>query len=60
MLVEKARSWAFGFYISLTGTVLIILAILGIQETLVLMISSSICLLAIIYWICYHILKRKY
>lgn len=60
MLVEKARSWAFAFYIWLTGTALIVLAILGIQETLVLMISYSICLLTIIYWICYHILKRKY
>lgn len=60
MLVEKARSWAFGFYIWLTGTVLIILAILGIQDTLVQMIAYSICLLAILYWICYHILKRKY
>ena len=60
MLAEKARSWAFAAYIILTGIVLIVLAILGIQDTLVQMISYSICLLVILYWICYHILKRKY
>ena len=60
MLLEKAKSWAFYLYIMLTGTVLIILAILGIQDTLVQMIAYSICLLVILYWICYHILKRKY
>ena len=60
MLLEKARSWAFYLYIMLTGTVLIILAILGIQDTLVQMIAYSICLLVILYWICYHILKGQY
>ncbi len=60
MLLDKAKSWAFYLYIMLTGTVLIILAILGIQDTLVQMIAYSICLLVILYWICYHILKRKY
>lgn len=60
MLLEKARSWAFGFYIWFTGTVLIVFAILGVHETLVQMISYSICLMVLIYWICYYILKRKY
>ena len=60
MLMERAKSWAFGFYIILTGNVLIILALLGIQDTLVQFISYSICLLALLYWICYHILKQKY
>jgi len=60
MLLERAKSWAFYLYILLTGTVLIILAVLGIQDTLVQMISYSICLLVILFWICYHILKRKY
>ena len=60
MLLERAKSWAFYLYIMLTGTVLIVLAILGIQDTLVRMISYSICLLVLLYWICYHILKRKY
>ena len=60
MLLEKARSWAFGFYIWFTSKVLIVFAILGVHETLVQMSSYSICLMVLIYWICYYILKRKY
>ena len=60
MLSEKARSWAFGFYIILTGSVVIVLSFLGIQDSLMQMISCSVCLLVLIYWVCYCILKGKY
>lgn len=59
MLAHRARSLAFVVYIVLTGTAVIILSIAGKHESAQL-ISYSICLLVALYWICYHILRKKY
>lgn len=59
MIDERAKSWAFSFYIMAAGFAVIILSLLGYQE-IVTPISYSICALLIIYCICLNIIRKKY
>lgn len=59
MIDERAKSWAFSFYIMAAGFAVIILSLLGYQE-IVAPISYSICTLLIIYCICLNIIRKKY
>lgn len=59
MINNKAKSWAFYFYISAAAVAVIVFAILR-METAMLVLAYSVCAMVFIYWICYHIIKRKY
>lgn len=59
MLVNKARSLTFTLYVLFSGVAVIILSLLGRREFAQL-ISYSVCLLVVIYWVSYLILKKKY
>lgn len=57
-IVHKARSAAFLIYILLSGLVVIVLGFLNIMEV-AKWISYSVCLLIVIYWVCYFIYQKK-
>lgn len=59
MLAEKARGWAFIFYIILAGIAVIVLSLLGLHDA-AQPFAWSVCLLVFLYWLFYFILKRKY
>ena len=59
MLAEKARSWAFSFYILLAGIGVILCSLLGHMDA-VQPLARSVCLLAVLYWLSYLILNKKY
>lgn len=59
MLWEKARSWAFGIYIILAGTAIMVLYAIH-MEFAAQIIAYALCALVFIYWICYMIVRRKY
>lgn len=56
---NKAWAWA-GYLFILIGAVSVILfKILG-QELLSLAVSGAVCLMLVLYWMCFLILKKKY
>lgn len=59
MLWEKARSWAFGIYVMLAGTAILVMYMLN-MEFVGQIIAYTLCALVFIYWICYMIISRKY
>lgn len=59
MILERAKSWAFSFSILLAGLAVIVLSLLEYHE-LALPFAWFVCLTTFLYWICYHIVKRKY
>ena len=59
MLAEKARSWAFAAYIIITGTAVIVLSLASVHE-IAQYLSYSVCLLIVLYWICWIIIRKKY
>lgn len=59
MINNKAKSWAFYFYILAAAVAVIVFAILR-METVMLVLAYSVCAMVFIYWICYHIIKRKF
>lgn len=59
MLASKAKSCAFFWYVMLCGVAVIILEFLN-QPQLATLIALSICFLCLIYYVSYHVLKRKY
>ena len=59
MLANKAKSWAFWWYIILCGTAVIVLEFMGKVE-LATLLAYSVCALMVLYWGCYYVLKRKY
>ena len=58
-LRTKAWAWAGYLFIIITGLSVIVLRILG-QELLSTAASGAVCLLMVLYWICYMVLKKKY
>lgn len=59
MISERAKSWAFSFSILLAGLSVIVLSLLGYHD-LAQPFAWFVCLMTLLYWICYHIVKRKY
>ena len=59
MIMTKARSLTFSVYIMLSGAAIIVLYLLN-KVFVAQIIAFVICALTIIYYICYHIIKRKY
>lgn len=59
MIMTKARSLTFSIYIMLSGFTMIVLYLLNIPFAAQI-IAYSICAFTFIYFICYHIISRKY
>lgn len=59
MIYDRARSWAFSAYIIAAADAMVILYCMDMQNA-AKWISYSICMLVLIYFICYHIARRKY
>jgi len=57
-LSNKAWAWAGYCYVIISAVVVIVLMILGRPEYV--WVSESICLMIVLYWLCYLILRRKY
>lgn len=58
-LANKAWAWAGYVYVLIAGVSIIVLKIIG-QEALMTLASLSVCLLLLLYWICYMILSKRY
>ena len=57
-IINKAKSSAFSIYILISGTAVIILSLFNMHEV-VKWIAYLVCLLVVIYWICYFIYQKK-
>ena len=57
-IIHKAKSTAFAIYIFILGIAVIVLSFIGMHEA-AKWVAYSVCLLVIIYWICYFIYQRK-
>ena len=55
----KAWAWAGYIFVLLGGVGTIIFKLIG-KEDLMMMASASVCLIMILYWISYTVLKKKY
>ena len=58
LILNKAKSTAFTIYITLMGTAVIILSLFNMRD-IAKYISYSVCLLVLIYWICYWIYQKR-
>ena len=58
-LRNKAWAWAGYLFILITGIAVIVLKIVG-QDLLSLAASYAVCLMLILYWVAYLILRKKY
>ena len=58
-LSMKAWSWAGFLFVILSAVATIILKIAGLED-LMMVTSGSVCLITLLYWITYLILRRKY
>ena len=56
---NKAWAWAGYYFILIAGVCTIVFKIMG-QELLSQAAAYTVCLIMILYWISYMILKRKY
>ncbi len=59
MIAERARSWTFSLSIMAAGTVVIVLSLLGHHDE-ALPFAWFVCLMTVLYWICWNIIRRKY
>ena len=57
-IVHKAKSAAFAVYTFILGAAVIVLSFIGMHEV-AKWVAYSVCLLVIIYWICYFIYQKK-
>ena len=55
----KAWSWAGYLYIMIAAVATIVCKLLN-QETLMFFCSGSVCVILILYWVSYFILRKKY
>lgn len=55
----KAWSWAGYLYVMITAVSAICFKLLG-REDLMMFCSMSVCLVVLLYWVCYMVLKKKY
>ena len=58
-LRTKAWSWAGYLFILIAGVSVIVLKLLG-QDLLSLAASGAVCLMLVLYWVSYMVLKKKY
>lgn len=59
MMAERARSWAFSFSVMIAGIAVIVLSLLGYHD-LVQPLAWFVCLMTLLYWICWSIIRKKY
>lgn len=59
MLSSKAKSWAFGLYVIICGTAVIVLEFMN-QVQIATALALSVCALMVLYWICYYVIRSKY
>ena len=57
-IVHKAKSGAFPAYTFILGAAVIVLSFIGMHEV-AKWVAYSVCLLVVIYWICYFIYQKK-
>lgn len=57
-IIQKARSSAFSIYFLILGMAVIVLSFLRMHDE-AKQIGYCVCLLAVIYWICYFIHQKK-
>ena len=55
----KAWSWAGYLFVLIAAVGAIVLKIIG-QDQLVFFASGSVCLIVVLYWLAYMVLRRKY
>lgn len=58
-LRSKAWAWTGYLFILIAGSAIIVLRIVG-QDLLSMAASYAVCLMLVLYWISYYVLKRKY
>ncbi|MBR2894430.1 MAG: hypothetical protein IKC03_02060 [Oscillospiraceae bacterium] len=58
-LRSKAWAWTGYLFILIAGSAVIVLRIVG-QDLLSMAASYAVCLMLVLYWISYYVLKRKY
>lgn len=58
-IANKAWAWAGYLFVMITAVATIILKLTG-REELMMMASGSVCLIMLLYWISYILLKKKY
>lgn len=56
---NKAWAWAGYLFVVIMAVAGIILRIMG-EDTLSMAASGSVCLVLVLFWVSYHILRRKY
>ena len=56
---NKAWAWAGYLFVMITAVASIILRVMG-QALLSMVASGSVCLVLVLFWISYYLLKRKY
>lgn len=56
---NKAWAWSGYLFIILTGLGTIVFKIMG-NETMSMASASAVCLMLVLYWISYYVLKKKY
>ncbi len=59
MMSERARSWAFSLYILLSGIAVIVLSVLGHHDQ-ARPVAWSVCIMTLLYWLCWLIIQKKY
>lgn len=56
---NKAWAWAGYLFILIAAVAVIVLQVMG-QEQLSMLASGALCLMLVLYWVAYLILRRKY
>jgi hypothetical protein len=59
MLANKAKSYAFFWYVLICGVAVIVLEFMN-QVQIATVLAFSVCFLVLLYWISYYVLRRKY
>ena len=57
-IIHKAKSAAFAVYTFILGAAVIVLSFIGMHEA-AKWVAYSVCILVVIYWICYFIYQKK-
>ncbi len=55
----KAWSWAGYFFVMIAACSTLVFAIMD-KEVLMMAASYSVCIILLLYWVCYMIVRRKY
>lgn len=58
-LANKAWAWAGYWFVLIAAVGTIVFKLLG-REDLMMLSSGAVCLMLVLYWACYMVLKRKY